>query len=172
LQAGHCGGDADSPGPAFGEAEPQSAAAAGQAAGDGEDAQPQPPGFPAAGVPPRASPALRGALHAGRWRRAAGIGRVQELLAADPFDEASAKVSRWLAIDMGQGPGAIRGEVEVWDFTGLPDVFRLARHVLLREDEQALALISTLLADGTLTKGQLAAWPLFDRFGSEGRLPG
>ena len=40
-EAGGRGGDACGPGPAFGDAEPQAAAAAGDAPGDGEQAQPQ-----------------------------------------------------------------------------------------------------------------------------------
>jgi hypothetical protein len=39
------------PGPAFGEAEPQAATAAGQATGDGEEAQAEALGLPAAGGP-------------------------------------------------------------------------------------------------------------------------
>ena len=49
LQAGDRGGDLAGPGPAGGEAEPQAAAAADEAPGAGEDPQPQPFGFPAAG---------------------------------------------------------------------------------------------------------------------------
>src|SRR6185437_17013507 len=52
LQAGSCGGDVVSPWPALGEAEPQAAAAAGEAAGDREQAQPHALGFPAAGGGP------------------------------------------------------------------------------------------------------------------------
>jgi hypothetical protein len=51
LQPGDCGGDLAGPGPAFGEAEPQAPAAADEAPGDGEQAQPQALGFPAAGGP-------------------------------------------------------------------------------------------------------------------------
>ena len=40
-----------SPGPALGESEPQAAGAAGEASGDGEQAEPEPSGFPAAGGP-------------------------------------------------------------------------------------------------------------------------
>src|SRR6516164_9830266 len=50
LQAGGCGGDSRGPGPALGQAQPQAAAAGCQAPGDGEDAQPQPFGFPPAGL--------------------------------------------------------------------------------------------------------------------------
>jgi hypothetical protein len=38
-------------GPALGESEPQAAAAADEAPGDGEQVEPEPSGFPAAGGP-------------------------------------------------------------------------------------------------------------------------
>jgi hypothetical protein len=49
LQAGGRDGDLRGPGPAFGEAEPQAPAAPYEAAGDGEHAQAQAFGLPAAG---------------------------------------------------------------------------------------------------------------------------
>ena len=49
MQAGGCGGDLGGPGPALGEAEPQVAAAADEAPGDREQAQPEAFGLPAAG---------------------------------------------------------------------------------------------------------------------------
>jgi hypothetical protein len=49
LQAGDRVGDPRGPGPVPGKAEPQAASAAGQAADDGEQAQPQPLRFPPAG---------------------------------------------------------------------------------------------------------------------------
>ena len=51
LQAGDRGGELAGPGPSFGEPEPQAAAAAHEASCDGEQAQAQPFGFPAAGGP-------------------------------------------------------------------------------------------------------------------------
>jgi hypothetical protein len=51
-------------------------------------------------------------LEAGRWRQAAGLAQVEAALAADAEDAADAKVNRWLALDMGHGPEAIRLEVE------------------------------------------------------------
>jgi len=51
LQAGDRDGDLAGPGPSFGEAEPQAAAAGGEPAGGGEDSQAQAFRFPAAGGP-------------------------------------------------------------------------------------------------------------------------
>jgi hypothetical protein len=77
-------------------------------------------------------------LEAGRWRQAAGLAQVEATFATDAEDAAGAKVNRWLALDMGRGPEAIKAEVEAWDLTGLPDVYRMAQHVLLRRDDDAL----------------------------------
>jgi len=94
-----------------------------------------------------AGPVVFESLCAGRWQQAGGLARVQELLAADPEDRANGQVNRWLAIDIGRGPEAIRAEVEAWDPGGLPAVYQLARLVLLREDERAPTLMDRLLDD-------------------------
>jgi hypothetical protein len=58
-------------------------------------------------------------LEAGRWRQAAGLANVDAAIAADAEAAADAQVSKWLALDMGQGPEAIQAEVEAWDLTGV-----------------------------------------------------
>ncbi|MEY9860207.1 hypothetical protein ABH935_005843 [Catenulispora sp. GAS73] len=109
-------------------------------------------------------------LHAGRWRQAEGLGRVQELFATDPQSAATGRVNRWLALDRLMGAEEIRDEVQTWDLTGLPATFQVARHVLLHQDEDAVRLIQVLLAEETLTIVDLATWPLFARLRDEGRL--
>jgi hypothetical protein len=109
-------------------------------------------------------------LEAGRWRQAAGLAEVEAAFAADTEDAADAKVNRWLALDMGPGPEAIKPEVEAWDLTGLPDAYRMAQHVLLRRDDDGLALLRDLVAIGTISRSQLASWPLLKRLRDEGRL--
>jgi hypothetical protein len=64
-------------------------------------------------------------------------------------------------------PEAIKAEVKAWDLTGLPDVYRMAQHVLLRRDDDALALLRDLVADGTISRSQLEAWPLLKRLREE-----
>jgi len=83
-------------------------------------------------------------LRAGRWRQAEGLAKVQAAFANDPEVAATAAVNRWLAIEMGHGPEAIREEVMRWDVTGLPATFRMARHLLLREDEEGIAMVRQL----------------------------
>ena len=109
-------------------------------------------------------------LRAGRWRQAEGLARIQTAFAADPQVAATGRVNRWLAIEMGHGPEAIRDEVSQWDTGGLPATFQVARHLLLREDDAGIAILRQLLASGTLTPAELMEWPLFDRLRESGKL--
>jgi hypothetical protein len=109
-------------------------------------------------------------LRAGRWRQAEGLAKVQAALATDPEVAATAAVNRWLAIEMGHGPEAIHEEVLQWDVSSLPLAFQMARHLLLREDEEGMAMMRQLIADGTLTQADLAVWPLFARLREDGQL--
>jgi hypothetical protein len=109
-------------------------------------------------------------LRDGRWEQAEWLARSQELLGTSPQDQAMARVNRWLAIDAGRGPGAIRAEVEDWDTRSLPSEFTLARYVLLHDDGQAISLLHELLSDGVITPDQVDSWPLFDRLRNEGLL--
>jgi hypothetical protein len=113
---------------------------------------------------------LWNSLRAGRWRQAHALARVEEAFASDDVAIATAKVNGWLALDEGHGPGAIRTEVEAWDVTALPAPFQVARHLLLRQDDDALPLLRQLVWDGTINVGQLASWPLFDRIREAGLL--
>jgi hypothetical protein len=49
-------------------------------------------------------------------------------------------------------------------------VYTLARLVLLREDEQALALLRELRGTGDITQMAIDTWPLFDRLRGTGSL--
>jgi hypothetical protein len=109
-------------------------------------------------------------LRAGRWRQAHGLARVEEAFAQNSVAIATAKVNGWLALDQGRGPDAIRTEVQAWDVTALPAPFQAARHLLLRQDDEALRVLRQLVLDGTMNVGQLASWPLFDRIRQAGLL--
>lgn len=113
---------------------------------------------------------LWNSLRGGRWMQAHGLARVEEAFAADNVAIATAKVNGWLALDQGRGPGAIRADVEAWDVTALPAPFQVARHLLLRQDGEALRVLGQLVSDGTMHAGQLASWPLFDRIRESGLL--
>ena len=95
---------------------------------------------------------LWNSLRAGRWRQAHGLARVEEAFAADNVAIATAKVNGWLALDQGHGPGAIRTEVQAWDVTALPAPFQVARHLLLRQDDDALRVLRQLVSDGTMRR--------------------
>jgi hypothetical protein len=45
----------------------------------------------------------------------------------------------------------------------------MAQHVLLRRDDDALALLRDLLADGTVSGSQFESWPLLKRLRDEGK---
>jgi hypothetical protein len=109
-------------------------------------------------------------LEAGRWRQAAGFAKIEATFAADAEDAAGAKVNRWLALEMGHGPQAVKAEIEAWDLTGLPDVYRMAQHVLLRRDNDGLALLRDLVANGAISRSQLESWPLLKHLRDEGKL--
>jgi len=115
---------------------------------------------------------LWNSLRADRWRQAHGLARVEETFAQDSMAIATAKVNGWLALDQGHGPGAIGPHVEAWDVTILPAPFHVARHLLLRQDDEALCILCRLVADGTISAAQLASWPLFDRIREAGLLDG
>jgi hypothetical protein len=113
---------------------------------------------------------LWNSLRADRWRQAHGLARVEEAFAPDSQAIATAKVNGWLALDQGHGPSAIRPEVQAWDVTALTAPFQVARHLLLRQDGDALPVLRQLVSDGTINAGQLASWPIFDRIRETGLL--
>jgi hypothetical protein len=117
-----------------------------------------------------AGSAATASLRAGRWRQAAGLAHVEEAFAIDAESVFAARVNYWLARDVGLGAAAIQKEVDEWDVTGLPRKFQLARHVLLRQDGQALALLRQLTTEGVITASDIRDWPLFDRLESEGKI--
>lgn len=110
-------------------------------------------------------------LRANRWEQAEVLGRLQEQLLSGTPEQATGRVHRWLAVEGGHGPEAIRAEVEAWDTSDLPDEYALARLVLLRNDEEALAALETLLATGGIMQEHLDSWPLFDRLRDRRVLP-
>lgn len=113
---------------------------------------------------------LWASLRSGRWRQASGLARIGEAFASDDEANATAKVNGWLAIDQGHGPEAIKEAVEAWDVTALPATYRMARHLLLRQDGEALPILRQLITDGTIGPAELASWPIFDRVRQAGLL--
>jgi hypothetical protein len=105
-----------------------------------------------------------------RWSPGHGLARVEEAFAADNVAIAIAKVNGWLTLDQGHGPGPIQAEVQAWDVMALPARFHVARHLLLRQDDDALPVLRQLVSDGTIDAGQFASWPLFDRIREAGLL--
>jgi hypothetical protein len=124
-------------------------------------------GWAAAGI---AGALCLDSLRSGRWRQAEGVTRVQAAFAQDGEAAANARVNRWLARDMGLGPENILSEVETWPVGDLPPEYELARHILLRHDDDAVVLLGRLVTDGTIRARDVSSWPLFDRLRQEGKL--
>jgi len=96
--------------------------------------------------------------------RAEGYEHLAGALTDDPMERERHRVNCWLLREQRLGADAIQSEVEAWDVDALPRAFRLARYILLREDEAGLALLTELRADGTLTLREIQHWPLFARW--------
>jgi len=52
--------------------------------------------------------------------------------------------------------------ISQWQAAELPKRFALARHILLGQTGEALAMLPAVLADGELNREDLQTWPLFD----------
>jgi hypothetical protein len=50
--------------------------------------------------------------------------------------------------------------------------FQVARHLLLRRDDEALSFLCRLVANGTISADQLVSWPISDRIREPGLLGG
>ena len=75
---------------------------------------------------------LWNSLRAGRRRQTHGLVRVEEAFAQDIH-----------------GPGALSPHIEAWAVTALPVPFHAARHLLLRQDDDALSVLRQLVSDRT-----------------------
>ena len=82
----------------------------------------------------------------------------------DPDGEAAAtsQVNAWLARTHWRGPQSVTADASQWQVNELPKRFALARHILLTQTEQALAMLPTVLTDGEINGEDLQTWPLFD----------
>ncbi|WP_042435560.1 hypothetical protein [Streptacidiphilus anmyonensis] len=104
------------------------------------------------------------AVDAGALLRAEGYYHLAGALSEDQEEKERQRVNAWLARDVRLGPGAVHAEVDAWGADKLPRVFQLARLILLRRDEEGLALFADLVADGTLAPDDVQQWLLFARW--------
>jgi hypothetical protein len=104
-----------------------------------------------------------GMQQSARWRQAAGLARLQRVLADTPQAAAAAQVNLWLALEQGYGPQHIAAEVESWQTADLPREFEMARQLLLGHHDTGLEQLADLVAAGAITFDDLIEWQLFDR---------
>lgn len=98
-----------------------------------------------------------------RWWLADGTARAMIAL-SEEVEIASVQVNYWLARSSRLGMSSIEDEVSTWDVDELEPIYRLAKLVLLQQDDEALNLIKILVQSGDLTNVELASWPLLSRF--------
>ena len=98
-----------------------------------------------------------------RWWLAEGTARAMIAL-SEEVEIASVQVNYWLARSSRLGMSSIEDEVSTWDVDELEPIYRLAKLVLLQQDDEALNLIKILVQSGDLTNVELASWPLLSRF--------
>ncbi|HEU0249480.1 MAG TPA: hypothetical protein VFR48_02025 [Solirubrobacteraceae bacterium] len=72
----------------------------------------------------------------------------------------SIRCNGWLSRAERLGYESIAGEVMPWDASALSARFRLVRHVLLQELEEALALVPSILAAKEIAPGEFREWPI------------
>jgi hypothetical protein len=78
------------------------------------------------------------------------------------------KVNGWHSEKVLHGLDAIREEVKAWDASALTTRYRLARSLLLGENESATELLKRYLNESGLDYGLLIHWPLLEQFRNDG----
>lgn len=108
------------------------------------------------------------ALQNKRWSVATEIAEfIARDKAADEISILMAKVNSWIARKRVGGLDAIRDEVTDFDVSAKDDLFRLARHCLLDENDTALMLAKRLNKTKRVSLAELADWPLFEDLRSD-----
>ena len=79
-----------------------------------------------------------------------------------------AKVNRMLALEAREGSAAILDEAKSWDTSELAPPYKLARLILLRQDDDARELFEELRVNGVLGDVEVATWVIFKRWREEG----
>lgn len=103
------------------------------------------------------------ALQNKRWNVATEIAKfIENDKAADEISILMAKVNAWIARKRVGGLEAIKAEVSVFDVSAKDDLFRLARHCLLDEHDEALVIAKKLHRGKRLSLIEFSDWPLFE----------
>ncbi|WDJ89970.1 hypothetical protein JH302_00740 [Xanthomonas campestris] len=102
------------------------------------------------------------ALNQGRWMVAKDVASLVALDRASNEElSLMAGINSWIA-RLRLSDQTVKKEIEDFDVSAKGDIFRLAKHCLLDENDQALALAISLHSQHKLDFESLAEWPLFE----------
>jgi hypothetical protein len=97
-----------------------------------------------------------------RWPLAENLHALIAREESDKDHAAASQVNAWLARAHWRGPDSVLEAVEQWRTDDLPRRFAVARTILLREYDVAIAMLPEILESGEITKDHLLTWPLFE----------
>jgi hypothetical protein len=97
-----------------------------------------------------------------QWPLAENLHQFAARYDPDPEGAATSQVNAWISRMHWRGPQSITADARQWPVSELPKRFALARHILLAQTKQALAMLPALLASGEINGEDLQTWPLFD----------
>ena len=97
-----------------------------------------------------------------RWPLAENLHALIAREESDKDDAAASQVNAWLARTHWRGPDFVIEAVQQWHTDDLARRFAVARTILLREYDPAIAMLPELLACGEITRDHLLTWPLFE----------
>jgi hypothetical protein len=97
-----------------------------------------------------------------RWPLAENLHALIAREESDKDDAAASQVNAWLARTHWRGPDSVIEAVQQWHTDDLARRFAVARTILLREYDPAIAMLPELLACGEITRDHLLTWPLFE----------
>ncbi|GAB3008531.1 hypothetical protein LWP59_02695 [Amycolatopsis acidiphila] len=104
------------------------------------------------------------AVTEGRQLGAEGYHRLLGALTTNSLEVERSRVEQWLDRQQRLGTDAIHDEVAAWDTESLPQEYKLARLILLGEDDAGLRLLAQLRRDGDISDSDVGSWRLFRRW--------
>jgi hypothetical protein len=100
---------------------------------------------------------------------------ILQVVADLPIREATAqdfKVNGWYARKVLGGTNTIIEAVQAWDTSALSIRYKLAKSLLLDEDQAAIELMESRLDEAAFDYGLLKRWPLLEKFRKQGFVDG
>lgn len=101
-------------------------------------------------------------LAAGRFQAVAPLAEQLEPLVKTNSTKERLRANSLWAQKKWYGDDAARSDIDAWDVSASEDEFKLAKHCLLNQNADALALYKVLSASGKLSVMELATWPILE----------